>query len=277
MTVPETTLNDGVRIPQLGYGVWRVPNEEVVAPVAKALEVGFRHIDTAAAYGNEAGVGQAIKESGLSRDDVFITSKLWNDAHLKDDARRGIEQTLEFLDTDHLDLYLIHWPATVKYGDAYIEAWDSLQQFKSEGLVRSIGVSNFNPDHLDRLDGATPSVNQVEVHPSFSRPELRDEMARRNIVVEAWSPLGNQRDPSDLFLPEVQDIAEQTGLSPAQVIIRWHLQIGNIVIPKSVTPARIEENFAAASAAQLTDEQVTLLSSLDTGNRQGGDPATADF
>ncbi|MGA4670258.1 aldo/keto reductase [Propionibacteriaceae bacterium Y1923] len=271
MTVPQITLNDGVRIPQLGYGVWRVKDDQVVAPVLKALEVGYRHIDTAAVYGNEAGVGKAVAESGVPRDEIFITSKLWNDKHHKDDARQAIEETLTKLGVDHLDLYLIHWPAVVKHGDAYIEAWDSLQQFKAEGLTRSIGVSNFNPEHLDRLDGTTPSLNQIEVHPSFNRADLRAEHERRGIATEAWSPLGNQHAPSDLDLPEVVQVAEQTGLSPAQVIIRWHLQIGNIVIPKSVTPSRIEENFAVFGT-ELSTEQVDLLSGLDKGNRQGGNP-----
>lgn len=276
MTVPQVTLSDGVQIPQLGFGVWRVPNEEVVAPVLKALEVGYRHIDTAAVYGNEEGVGKALKDSGLQRGEIFLTSKLWNDKHHKDDARKAIEETLTKLGTEYLDLYLIHWPAVVKYGESYIEAWDAMQQFKAEGLVKSIGVSNFNVEHLDKLQGAVPSLNQVECHPSFARNDFRAELAQRNIAVEAWSPLGNQHAPSDLDLPEVQQVARETGLTPAQVIIRWHLQTGNIVIPKSVTPSRIEENFSVFGA-ELGAEQVELLSGLDTGNRQGGDPATAEF
>ena len=276
MTVPQVTLNDGVQIPQLGFGVWRVPNEEVVAPVLKALEVGYRHIDTAAVYGNEEGVGKALKDSGLQRGEIFLTSKLWNDKHHKDDARQAIEETLTKLGTEYLDLYLIHWPAVVKYGESYIEAWDAMQQFKAEGLVKSIGVSNFNVEHLDKLQGAVPSLNQVECHPSFARNDFRAELARRTIAVEAWSPLGNQHAPSDLDLPEVQQVARETGLTPAQVIIRWHLQTGNIVIPKSVTPSRIEENFSVFGT-ELGAEQVALLSGLDTGNRQGGDPATAEF
>ena len=276
MTVPQVTLSDGVQIPQLGFGVWRVPNEEVVAPVLKALEVGYRHIDTAAVYGNEEGVGKALKDSGLQRGEIFLTSKLWNDKHHKDDARKAIEETLTKLGTEYLDLYLIHWPAVVKYGESYIEAWDAMQQFKAEGLVKSIGVSNFNVEHLDKLQGAVPSLNQVECHPSFARNDFRAELAQRNIAVEAWSPLGNQHAPSDLDLPEVQQVARETGLTPAQVIIRWHLQTGNIVIPKSVTPSRIEENFSVFGA-ELGAEQVELLSGLDTGHRQGGDPATAEF
>ncbi|MGD7733170.1 aldo/keto reductase [Propionibacteriaceae bacterium G57] len=273
MTVPQVTLNDGVQIPQLGYGVWRVPNDEVVAPVLTALETGYRHIDTAAVYRNEEGVGEALKQSGITRDEVFVTSKLWNDKHKAADAREAIETTLTKLGLDHLDLYLIHWPATAKYGDDYIEAWDALQQFRAEGLTRSIGVSNFNPEHLDKLNGAVPSLNQVERHPSFNRAELFGELKARGIALEAWSPLGNQRDPSDLDLPAVKQVAEQTGLSPAQVIIRWHLQTGDIVIPKSVTPSRIAENFDVFGV-ELSAEQVELLSGLDAGNRQGGDPLT---
>lgn len=268
------TLNDGIQIPQLGFGVWQVPADAVTAPVRTALETGYRHIDTAAVYGNEQGVGQAIAESGIARGDVFVTTKLWCSSLRAADARQAIEKSLTNLGTDYLDLYLIHWPATAKYGDAFVEAWGAMQEFRAEGLTRSIGVSNFNPDHLDRLTGATPSVNQIEWHPSFHRPDLRADLDRRGITVEAWSPLGNQRPPSDLELPEVRQVAEETGLSPAQVIIRWHLQSGHVVIPKSVTPSRIEENFAALQHT-LSDEQVALLSTLNTDNRQGGDPATA--
>ena len=276
MTVPLITLNDGVTIPQLGFGVWQVDDAEVVDPVLKALEVGYRHIDTAAVYGNERGVGKAIAESGVGRDQLFVTSKLWNDHHKKADARRGIEETLEKLGLDQLDLYLIHWPATVMYGEEYIEAWDALQEFKAEGLARSIGVSNFTLANLDKLKGEIPSINQIEMHPSFPQLTFREELKQRTITPEAYSPLGNQKEPSDLELPAVKDIAEQTGLSPAQVIIRWHLQIGNVVIPKSVTPKRIEENFDVFGA-ELTPAQVDALSGLDSGHRQGADPETADF
>ena len=270
------TLNDGVEIPQLGFGVWQVKDEEVVDPVLKALEVGYRHIDTAAIYGNERGVGKAIAESGVARDQLFVTSKLWNDSHKKADARRGIEETLEKLGLDQLDLYLIHWPATVKYGEEYIEAWDALQEFKAEGLTRSVGVSNFTLANLDKLNGETPSINQIEMHPSFPQLTFREELRARGITPEAYSPLGNQKEPSDLELPAVKGIAEQTGLSPAQVIIRWHLQIGNIVIPKSVTPKRIEENFDVFGT-ELTAAQVDALRGLDAGHRQGADPDTAEF
>ena len=276
MTVPTITLNDGVQIPQLGFGVWRVPAEDAKAAVLAAFEAGYRHIDTAAVYGNEEGVGEAIKESGLDRSEIFITTKLWNDAHLKDDARVAITDSLRKLGLDYVDLYLIHWPAERKYGDAYIEAWDSLQQFKAEGLVRSIGVSNFHLEHLDKLSGDTPSVNQVELHPTLIQAELREVLAARGIATEAWSPLGNQRDPSDLDLPAVQAAAQAHGKSPAQVIIRWQLQLGNIVIPKSVTPSRIAENIDVFDF-ELTADEMDAISASNTGTRQGGDPATADF
>jgi len=271
--VPTITLNDQVTIPQLGFGVWQVGNDEVVPAVGKALEVGYRHIDTAAAYQNESGVGRAIKESGIARDELFITTKLWNSDHAATDARRAIEQSLENLGLDHLDLYLIHWPAVQKYGNLYIEAWDALQGFKEEGLTRSIGVSNFSAEHLEAINGAVPSVDQIEMHPTFSQAAFRETLAERGIVPEAWSPLGQAKD---LNSPVIGQIAQDLGKSNAQVIIRWHLQIGNIVIPKSVTPERIAQNFDVFDF-ELSDEQLNLMNSLDSGNRIGADPATATF
>ena len=271
--VPELTLNDGVKIPQLGFGVWRVSADDIVPSVSKALEVGYRHIDTAAIYDNEGGVGQAIKESGIPRDQLFVTTKLWNDAHAKADARKAIEQSLELLGLDHVDLYLIHWPSVIAHGDLYIEAWDALQEFKAEGLTRSIGVSNFNVEHLDKLSGEVPSVDQVEMHPTFNQSELRRALDTRDITPEAWSPLGQSKDLSD---PTIAKIAEATGKSPAQVIIRWHLQIGNVVIPKSITPERIAQNFDVFDF-ELTGDQVQQINGLDSGNRIGRDPVVADF
>lgn len=271
--VPFLTLNDGVKIPQLGFGVWQVENDGAVDAVGKALETGYRHIDTAAIYGNEEGVGRAIKDSGIARDELFITTKLWNDKHHRADAREAIETSLEKLGLDHVDLYLIHWPANVKYGDAYIEAWDALQQFKAEGLTRSIGVSNFNVEHLDKISGAVPSVDQVEMHPTFNQKVLRDALDSRDITPEAWSPLGQSKDLDDDVIAQ---IAKATGKTPAQVIIRWHLQIGNIVIPKSVTPKRIEENFDVFDF-ELTADQVQQINGVDSGNRLGKDPVVADF
>ncbi|WP_026377706.1 aldo/keto reductase [Aestuariimicrobium kwangyangense] len=274
--VPSITLNDGVVIPQLGFGVWQVGADEIVPAVATALEAGYRHLDTAAAYGNEDGVGKAIAESGIAREELFVTTKLWNSDHKADDARRAIETSLEKLGLDHLDLYLIHWPATVKYGDAYIEAWDSMQQFKAEGLVRSIGVSNFVQQHLDKLQGTTPSVNQIEVHPTFQQRELRELNTSRGITTEVYTPLGTQSQPGDITLPEVTALAEAVGKTPAQVVLRWHLQQGLVVFPKSVTPTRISENFDVFDF-ELSDDQMAVLNGLDRGFRQGADPVTAGF
>ena len=272
-TVPQITFNDGKKIPQLGFGVWQVENDKATPAVAKALEVGYRHIDTAAIYGNEEGVGKALKDSGIARDELFITTKLWNDSHRKDDAREAIETSLTKLGLDHVDLYLIHWPATVKYGDSYIEAWDAMQEFKAEGLVTSIGVSNFHEMHLARLNGETPVIDQVELHPTFGQAELRRVLDDRDIVTEAWSPLGQSKDLDNATIAE---IAQQLGVTPAQVIIRWHLQSGRVVIPKSVTPERIEANFDVFGF-ELSGEQVRQIDGLDEGNRLGGDPETADF
>ena len=273
MSVPTITLNDGVPIPQLGFGTWKVPANEAEKAVSAALEAGFRHIDTAAIYGNEEGVGRALADSGLDRKDLFVTTKLWNDSHHADDARKAIETSLAKLGLDHVDLYLIHWPAPVKYGDAYIEAWNALQDFKSEGLTRSSGVSNFKTEHLDAIEGAAPSVDQIEMHPSFNQATFRAELAERGINPEAWSPLGQSKD---LDNPVLTDISKATGKTPAQVVIRWHLQIGNIVFPKSVTPSRIVENFDVFDF-ELSDEQIAAIDGLDHGNRLGGDPSTADF
>lgn len=273
MSVPTTILNDSHAIPQLGFGTWQASVEEAESSVAKALEVGYRHIDTAAIYGNEEGVGRALSASGLPREELFVTTKLWNDAHHRDDARRAIESSLEKLGLDHVDLYLIHWPAPVKYGDAYIEAWNALQEFRDEGLTRSIGVSNFKREHLDALEGATPAVDQIEMHPTFGQLAFRDELVAAGIKPEAWSPLGQAKDLDSAIL---SDIASAHGKSPAQVVVRWHLQLGNIVIPKSVTPSRIEENFDVFDFT-LDDDQMAAIGHLDQGNRLGADPAEADF
>ncbi|MGO4956981.1 aldo/keto reductase [Luteococcus sp. Sow4_B9] len=273
MSVPQTTFHDGKSIPQLGFGVWQVENEQATPAVAKALEVGYRHIDTAAIYGNEEGVGKAIAESGIARDELFITTKLWNDAHKAADARQAIETSLEKLGLDHVDLYLIHWPATVKYGDAYIEAWNAMQEFKAEGLATSIGVSNFHEMHLARLEGETPVIDQVELHPTFQQQELRRVLDDRDIVTEAWSPLGQNKD---LGHEVISRIAAEHGVTPAQVIIRWHLQLGNVVIPKSVTPERIASNFDVFGF-ELTGDQMAAIAGVDEGNRLGGNPETADF
>ena len=271
--VPMITLNDGVQIPQLGFGTYKLSDAEAESAVSEALRVGYRHIDTASMYGNERGIGRALAASGISRDQVFVTTKLWNDMHAPGPARIAINASLERLGLDAIDLYLIHWPATVAYGDSYIRAWDALQEFRSEGLVRSIGVCNFNPEHLDRLRGAVPSVDQVELHPRLVQPLLHDDLQRRGIAMEAWSPLVRARILDE---PVLNQIAAQTGRSPAQVVIRWHLQRGHIVIPKSAHPQRIAENAAVFDFC-LSDSQMDAITDLDRGERTGADPVTAAF
>ena len=270
---PSLTLNDGHAIPQLGFGTFKVPPDDAERVVSQALEAGYRHIDTASMYENERGVGAAIAASGIPRDELFVTTKLWNNAHEPDKARASVNASLERLGLDRVDLYLIHWPATVAYGDAYIDAWDALQDFQRDGLTTSIGVSNFNPEHLDALRGAIPALNQVELHPTFSQVALRDEMARRGIVVASWSPLGRGRDLAD---PVVAGIASDVERTAAQVVIRWHLQHGLVVIPKSSTRARMAEN-ADVFGFSLTSDQMAAIDALNRDQRYGGDPLTADF
>ena len=273
MTQTSITLADGTAIPQVGFGTWQVSDADVTPAVLSALEVGYRHIDTAQVYGNEAGVGRALASAGLPRDEVFVTTKLWNDHHHRADARAALESSLEKLGLDHVDLYLIHWPAVPTYGDSYIEAWDALQEFKAEGLTTSIGVSNFHVPHLDALSGEVPVINQVELHPTFAQRPLRNALAERGIAVEAWSPLGSG---ADLGNAELAGIARDLGRSIAQVIIRWHLQHGFVVLPKSVTPARIAENLAVFDF-ELDADAMARLDALDAGNRVGSDPDTATF
>ncbi len=276
MSVPMVRLDDGVEIPQLGIGVWQVGDDEATGVVATALEVGYRHVDSAQAYGNERGVGKAVRESGLPRDQVFVTTKLANPAHRRDDARRATEQSLELLGLDYIDLYLIHWPAVVAYGESYLEAWEVMEDYRRQGVIRSIGVSNFDVEHLDRLRSVSdtvPSVDQVECHPTFARTDLAAELSRRGIALESWSPLGQAHDLAD---PQVVALAAALGRTPAQVIIRWHLQHGWIVIPKSVTPARIAENFDV-TGFELSADQMATLDALDRGHRIGPDPVTATF
>ena len=270
--VPTLRLNDGREIPQLGFGVFQVPPAETEAAVTRALEVGYRHIDTAAAYRNEAGVARAIAAVGLDRSEVFITTKLFNDDHGREQAQRAFAASLERLETDYVDLYLIHWP--VPSEDRYVETWQALEEVHREGRARSIGVSNFNLEHLERLGHETetlPAVNQVELHPYLAQRELRAYQREHGIATEAWSPIGQGGDVLDD--PAIGAIAESHGRSPAQVIIRWHLQSGNIVIPKSVTPDRIAENFRAFDF-ELSDAEMAQIDGLDRGERLGPDPAT---
>jgi 2,5-diketo-D-gluconate reductase A len=270
--VPTLRLNDGREIPQLGFGVFQVPPAETEAAVTRALEVGYRHIDTAAAYRNEAGVARAIAAVGLDRSEVFITTKLFNDDHGREQAQRAFAASLERLETDYVDLYLIHWP--VPSEDRYVETWQALEEVHREGRARSIGVSNFNLEHLERLGSETetvPAVNQVELHPYLAQRELRAYQRDHGIATEAWSPIGQGGDVLDD--PAIGAIAERHDRSPAQAIIRWHLQSGNIVIPKSVTPDRIAENFRAFDF-ELSDAEMAQIDGLDRGERLGPDPAT---
>ena len=269
--VPTTTLNDGVKIPQLGFGVFQIPPEDTVETTLTALETGYRHIDTAAAYQNEAQVGQAFRSSGLDRDEVFVTTKCFNDDHGFENAKRAFSDSLERLELDFVDLYLIHWP--VPSQDRYIETWRALIELRDEGLIRSIGVSNFQADHLRHLveeTDVTPSVNQIELHPLLQQAGLRREHADRGIVTEAWSPIAQG---AVLDNPALGEIAEAHDKTVAQVVLRWHLQLGNVVFPKSVTPERIAENFEVFDF-HLSDDELAAIEALDAGERIGPDPDT---
>ncbi len=270
-TALQHTLNDGVEIPQLGFGVFQVSPDETAEAVTRAFQTGYRHIDTAAAYQNEAAVGQAVKASGLDRDDLFVTTKCFNDDHGYEQARKAFQASLDRLELEFVDLYLIHWP--VPSQDKYVETWKAFTELKSEGLVRSIGVSNFQPAHLRRLideTGVRPAVNQVELHPRFQQAGLRREHEDLGIATEAWSPLAQGAVLDD---PTLKRIAEAHDKTPGQVVIRWHIQLGNIVIPKSVTPERIEENFDVFDF-HLTDGEMAEIGELDAGERIGPDPDT---
>ncbi|MBG0829912.1 aldo/keto reductase [Planomonospora sp. ID67723] len=266
------TLNNGVRMPRLGFGVWRVPGGEAAAAVSAALEAGYRSVDTAKLYRNEEGVGRAIRASGVPREELFVTTKLWNDDHGYDAALRAFDASMDRLGLDYLDLYLIHWPVPAQ--DRYVETWKALERLHAEGRVRAVGVSNFTVETLDRLlgeAGVVPAVNQIELHPMLPQAELRRYHAERGIVTEAWSPLGQGRGL--LAEPVLAKLAAKHGRSPAQVVLRWHLQLGNVVIPKSVTPSRIAENIDVFGFA-LDPEDMAALAALDTGTRLGPDPAT---
>jgi 2,5-diketo-D-gluconate reductase A len=261
--VPKIELNDGHAIPQLGFGVFQIDPDDTAEAVATALDVGYRHIDTAEGYGNEAGVGDGVRASGLAREDVFVTSKLGNGAHDPDDARRAFEGTLSELGFDYVDLFLIHWPLPMHDVD-YVETWRVLEELKRDGRARSIGVSNFQVEHLERLAAeceTVPALNQIELHPYLLNAEVGGYCREHGIATEAWSPIAQGAVLDD---PAVTRVAERLGRSPAQVVLRWHLQHGNVVIPKSVTPARIRENFELFDF-ELSQEDVERIDALDRG------------
>ncbi|GAA3883908.1 aldo/keto reductase [Saccharothrix violaceirubra] len=265
------TLNNGVEMPSLGFGVFQVSSEDTQAALGEALRVGYRSIDTAAAYFNEEAVGRTLAESGVARDELFVTTKLWVDDLGRDATLRAFDASLERLGLDRLDLYLIHWPAPGK--DLYVESWKALVELRESGRVRAVGVSNFQPDHLRRIVDATgvvPAVNQVELHPRLSQAGLRAVHAELGIVTEAWSPLAQG---ALLGEDAIASIAAKHGRTPAQVVLRWHLQLGNVVIPKSVTPSRIAENFAVFDF-ELDAEDLDRIAGLETGERIGFDPDT---
>ena len=278
-TVPTIDLNDGNTIPQLGFGVFQIEPEDTEEAVRVALDVGYRHVDTAEMYGNEEGVGAAIGGAdGLDRGDVFITSKLSNAFHEPDDARRAFEDTLSALGTDHVDLFLIHWPLPTRYGGDFVSTWKTLEEFKADGRARSIGVSNFQVAHLERLAAeadVAPAVNQIELHPYFLNEEVRAYGEAQGIATEAWSPIAQGAVLDD---PAITAIAERLGRSPAQVVLRWHLQRGSIVFPKSTTPARIEENLRLFDF-ELEPADVAAIEGLDRGEegRTGPHPDRFDY
>jgi 2,5-diketo-D-gluconate reductase A len=269
ITVPSVVLSDGARIPQLGLGVYKVADDEARTVVATALELGYRHVDTASFYGNEVGVGQAIRASDVPRDDVFVTTKVWNTEQGYDETLRAFDASLDRLGTDHVDLYLIHWPAPTQ--DRYVDTWRALERIAEEGRARSIGVSNFQVHHLERLLGETsvvPVIDQVEAHPWLQQHELREFCAARGIAVEAWSPLARGRVLDDAVIGRV---AAKHGVEPAQAVIRWHLQQGLVVIPKTVNALRLRSNLDVFGF-ELDDDDLAAIAALDSGERSGSHP-----
>lgn len=261
-------IADGVDMPRLGLGVWQVPDAEAADAVATAIEAGYRSIDTAALYKNERGVSDGIRRAAIPRDQIFVTTKLWNDRH--DDPRAAFTESLEKLRLDHVDLYLIHWPAPK--ADRYVDAWRALAALRDEGLARAVGVSNFKEAHLTRIideTGVVPALNQVELHPYLQQTSLRAFHVENGITTEAWSPLGQGGEL--LKDPVITRLAQTHGKTPAQIVLRWHLQIDNVVIPKSVTPSRIRENIAVTDF-ELSLEDMDAIASLDRGQRLGPDP-----
>ncbi|MER6328974.1 aldo/keto reductase [Streptomyces sp. NPDC014983] len=273
--VPPIILNNGVEMPQLGFGVWQVPDDEAERAVGTALEAGYRSIDTAAAYGNEEGTGRAIAASGLPREEIFVTTKLWNSDQGYDATLRAFDTSLGKLGLDHLDLYLIHWPLPAR--DLYVETYKALEKLYADGRVRAIGVSNFLPEHLRRLADETsviPAVNQIELHPHLQQHAAREYHAEQGIRTEAWSPLGQGKGL--LEVPAIVAIGQKHNRTPAQVVLRWHIQQGTIVIPKSVTPSRIKENIEVFDFS-LDEEDLAAIGALNEDRRIGPDPATFDM
>jgi 2,5-diketo-D-gluconate reductase A len=271
---PTITLNNGIEIPQLGFGTYQVPPAQAREATLTALEVGYRHIDTAEMYGNERGVGEAVRDSGLDRADVFVTSKLNNGFHARDDALKAFDRTMDELDLGYLDLFLIHWPLP-RVGD-FVETWRAMEEIHGSGRVRAIGVSNFHGPHLRRLldeTGTVPAVNQIEAHPYLTQDELRAFGRDHGIATEAWSPIARGRVNDD---PVIGGIAGRHGRTPVQVTLRWHLQRGDIVFPKSVTRSRVEENFAVFDFV-LTDDEVAAITARNRDERIGPDPDTFNW
>ncbi|ORM25183.1 aldo/keto reductase [Williamsia sp. 1135] len=276
--VPNITLNDGNTIPQLGFGVFQIEPKDTADAVKTALEVGYRHIDTAQMYGNEKEVGEGIRASGIARDEIFVTSKLNNTFHEPDAARKAFDTTLKDLGLDYIDLFLIHWPLPTQYAGDYVSTWNTLIEFAKDGRSKSVGVSNFQPAHLDRLAAETslvPAVNQIEVHPYFTNEVARQYGKDHGIATEAWSPIAQGKVLDD---PVITEIANKVGKSTAQVVLRWHIQRGDIIFPKSVTPKRVEENFALFDF-ELDNAAVEAISALDKGEdgRNGPNPDTFDY
>lgn len=277
-TIPGITLNDERRIPQLGFGVFKVEPEYTQETVEQAFEVGYRHIDTAQMYGNEAGVGAAIKAAGIPRDELWITTKLNNGFHRPDDARRTFAESLDRLGLDEVDLFLIHWPLPTRYDGDFVSTWRTLVELRDDGRARSIGVSNFEPDHLQRIvdeTGVVPAVNQIEVHPFLTNEAARAANAAHGVATEAWSPIARGQVNDD---PTIRGIAERLGRTPSQVALRWAIQRGDIVFPKSMRRERMEENFAIFDF-ELADDDLATISSLDRGEagRTGPNPNTMDW
>ena len=275
--VPDITLNDGNTIPQLGFGVFQIEPSETAEAVGEALRVGYRHIDTAEMYGNEREVGEGIRASGLDRGDIYVTSKLNNSFHEPDDARRAFDETLSDLGFDYVDLFLIHWPLPTLYDGDFVSTWKTMEEFEGDGRARSIGVSNFQIEHLERLAAETdtvPVVNQIEVHPYFTNDAVREYGQEHGIATEAWSPIAQGGVLEDSTITQ---IAEKVGKTPAQVVLRWHIQRGDIVFPKSVTPSRMQENFDIFDF-ELDPADVDEISALhqDEDGRTGPHPDTMD-